>query len=83
MSEPKKRRSDWTVWLVVGIAMPFLYALSVGPVAWLGEMRFLPPPIENAIVVFYGPLELAYENNQAFQIVMDGYLSVWQRLLIR
>jgi len=39
MSEPKKRRSAWPVWVGMVIALPVLYVLSLGPACWLAQKR--------------------------------------------
>lgn len=41
-TERKKRWIDWTAFLIVGIALPILYVLSIGPACWLVTKKIIP-----------------------------------------
>ena len=74
MTEPKKRRNDWMVWVAVGIAIPILYVLSVGPACWVcvhTGTQFSSPPI------FYWPIGVAYNSFGPFHDFMRWYLCLW------
>lgn len=78
MSEPKKRRSSWPVWVAVGIvALPVLYALSWGPVLYLVLSCDVSDQLCGAILAAYKPLRLARENCRPLEAFMGWYVQLW------
>lgn len=76
-------RIVWGILLVV--LLPILYALSIGPVIWLGQRGYLPPVIVPALEVFYQPLMtilrkmIERETAAAATVVWyaDWYVNLW------
>ena len=63
------------------IALPILYALSIGPVAYtLVHNHPVNPRLMAAVNAFYKPLELLYEHTP-LKVPLDAYLRWWGELL--
>jgi hypothetical protein len=60
--------------LLVLVALPVLYVLSLGPAIWLGHNRMVNTDILQTI---YSPLEWLYNNVEATKPLFDWYLSFW------
>lgn len=55
------------------VAMPVLYVLSLGPAALLHKHGYLEKPIE----VICSPLEILAESNEPVRNVLDSYVRLW------
>jgi|SRR5579871_1190351 len=69
MSEPKKRRWDWRGWVAIGIALPILYVLSIGPVCLFFSIMYDRWPNDEsqeafscASVTLYAPLAFVVDH---------------------
>ena len=61
------------------IALPVLYALSIGPVYWVGD-KYVPGMVHNGngwFDDFYRPLLGLAESSPAFVFVFDRYMAFW------
>lgn len=59
--EEKRKTRGWLTWLVVGLALPPIYLLSLGPVAGLNNRGYLSDPIRECAAWFYAPAESVFE----------------------
>lgn len=66
---PERPRNPWVSWLVWLVLAPMLYVLSIGPVCWLVENRYIPPQATNVYPVQYLPESL-------FDL-LRLYLALW------
>ena len=59
---------------VIGVMLPVLYVLGLGPAAYLGD-RF--PATYDFVRAIYEPLGFAGRNCQPIRTALDWYLSLW------
>jgi hypothetical protein len=57
---------------VIGVMLPLLYVLSLGPAVWL-ERRF--PSISAAVGVIYYPLQFLANNSEPARRVLRSYVD--------
>lgn len=68
--EPKKRRRDWVVWLVVAL-LPLSYALSIGPACWLVTREVVPFRVAKSA---YAPVVRCVSlTPEPLQRIVQGY----------
>jgi len=79
MSEPKPRRSDWPIWLVIVIGLPTLYVLSVGPMAALWEQGNFSEPAKSLVQAFYYPLRPIFGRGGPFKDVGRRYIDLFRK----
>jgi hypothetical protein len=74
--EPKKRSRAWIWW--ASLALPLLYALSIGPACWLecyGPMR--GDRLRRFDEVIYAPLRRVYKTHPILEAAVDRYVGLW------
>ena len=57
------------------LLLPF-YVMSVGPIRWLVIHDYFPSAIDKALSTFYMPLWLLRDHAQAFERMLNWYLSL-------
>lgn len=71
MPEAKIRGPAWPFWGALGIALPIVYALGIGPACWLVQKRIVP---FEAVKVAYMPLaRLIDQSPESVQRVARRY----------
>jgi hypothetical protein len=74
--EPKKRSRAWIVWTV--LALPLLYALSIGPAIWLELYSPLrSEQLRRFDEAAYVPLRRVYKTHAILEAAVDRYADLW------
>jgi hypothetical protein len=74
--EPKKRSRTWIWW--TALALPLLYALSIGPAVWLelyGPVR--GDTLRRFDEASYAPLRRLYKTHPILEAAADRYCGFW------
>jgi hypothetical protein len=79
MSAYRRRRSRLWFWLLVFLALPLGYVLSIGPVVYFQGKGWLPTPYPPPLARFYEPVEWLYDNT-SMKGPLDFYLHWWSEL---
>jgi len=76
MSERKEKRGGVGCFIhgVVGLVLPVLYVLGMGPAAWL-SLRF--QFLERPLGVLYAPLAYLANNFDWAHRVITWYMNLW------
>jgi hypothetical protein len=76
----KKRRNDWLAWVAIGIVLPVLYVLSLGPVAYLIDQGILSHNDEEYLVAgFYRPLDPIFGPDGPLWDLGQSYLDLFRK----
>jgi hypothetical protein len=74
------RRERWARRLLIGIAAstPVLYALSIGPAAYVASRNLIPDEIVNGLEKFYAPIFwIVDEGPEPIRGAATWYLELW------
>jgi hypothetical protein len=74
-STSKRSGLPWYVWVCV--SLPFVYVLSIGPVAKLYDLGYIRGARYAAVERIYAPLDWAANNCTPFAHFLIWYLRVW------
>lgn len=80
MSERKKQRAAWPIW--VAVALPVLYVLSFGPVAAIARRTPHSDATHEMLLLGYAPILLVRKQCPPFHELTDWYISLWCRRAI-
>ena len=74
-----KRRERWAKWtLAAAVALPVLYVLSIGPVAWLNTRHLMPEVLGSATKHLYDPIEwLMARGPGTVEQAIRWYARLW------
>ena len=81
MSDYKERSSGAVVIalaLLVLLGLPVLYALSIGPIAWLANHGYLSQWLLEVLSVVYWPLECVAHSSEWTEQWAEWYIEFWQ-----
>jgi hypothetical protein len=62
MSDESRRGSDNTAIVALMVALPLIYAFSVGPVIFVMEKFHASSSVRGAVETFYAPVLWLYDN---------------------
>jgi hypothetical protein len=78
LSEPRRGRGTWALWL---LALPVLYVLSSGPMAKVDTTFNFPknqPTLERGLEIIYWPVAWCATHSSHFQRFLTWYWGdVW------
>lgn len=63
--------------VVVLLLLPLLYALSIGPVAWLIDHKLITEESNSFLIALYWPLQVAADLSPAFERTITWYIRLW------
>lgn len=72
MDERRRSAAPVVAAVLIALAVPILYVLSVGPASWLIEHQYLS---RDQAVIFYYPVIYVVENNDSIKRVMVWYVE--------
>lgn len=78
-TDHSRQTSNSSAITVVVLALPLLYALSLGPAALAFRKYSALKPMENAALAFYAPMFWLHENTSLKQPI-ESYVEWWDRL---
>lgn len=73
-----ERRKPWGCAVTIVVLFPILYALALGPAAWLHSRS--SPLIQDLIEIAFAPLLMVLEltrGSALFDAVIDPYVRWW------
>ena len=73
----EKSQSRTTLWITIVAALPVVYVLSIGPVAWVLLKQLHTTEAPGWVSAFYYPLEWLGNHWPAFDSAMRGYSKLW------
>jgi len=72
------RSISWRTSLAIILLLPFLYVLSVGPVSWMDEQRWIDGETFVFLTgTFYAPLEWCYSRCEPLHRFLIWHNSLW------
>jgi len=74
---PARGRYAAAAVVVVLIALPVLYVLSIGPAVWIHENGNLNSNTKEAIRAAYIPLEGLADRFEPLEDALDMYIDLW------
>ena len=77
MPRPRSERRSWPAVVLVGLLLPTLYVLSIGPVSWLADRFTLDSWVWSAAYYFYLPLGWLREACPPFEVALNWYAGLW------
>ena len=77
MTDRKKPTAGF--WITVALVAVLVgYPLSFGPVTWLYSERWIPPLLDEPVVIFYVPCSWVYEKGpEPLRSVYRRYVDLW------
>lgn len=74
------RKGSSATWISLLVALPILYVLSIGPVAYLTLTGAMPASVPSWTRQFYAPLD--WLEHTPLRQPLDSYMAWWLRLAI-
>jgi hypothetical protein len=77
MEEERSKSPTGLIVALFVLAVPVLYVLSIGPVAYLSSSGTIRYDRRDAAEGFYAPLFWASENCEPFDHALERYIQLW------
>lgn len=77
--EPPAKSSHTAAWSAVIVALPLMYVLSIGPVAYLAHKLGMYSAASGLAQAFYAPVIWLHDHTVC-KAPLESYLDWWERL---